>query len=244
MAVKQTKKQKKAAAFRDRKGKAKETESNPVPLPDLDDQDTPLNLESLEAGSSSLSTNITSGPSAASSTVTSPSKKRKHDSEHGNPPSSTEPKESENPAAAPKTPARKRMKPSSEQKADEKADNSNNKQRFILFLGNLRYTTTLETIQQHFASCDPPPKVRLLTPKAASGRTTTKSKGCAFLEFSHRNALQQGLKLHHSDIDGRQVNVELTAGGGGKGEGRLQKLRERNKGLDDQRVRQSLRLGD
>jgi RNA recognition motif-containing protein len=63
-----------------------------------------------------------------------------------------------------------------------------------------------------------------------------KSKGCAFLEFTHRNALQQGLKLHQSMLDGRMINVELTAGGGGKSESRLTKVRERNKALLGQRV--------
>ena len=85
---------------------------------------------------------------------------------------------------------------------------------------------------------DPPPKIRLLTPKpSAPGKPTAKSKGCAFLEFSHRNALQQALKLHQSEIEGRRINVELTAGGGGKGESRLTKVKERNKELDSQRVR-------
>lgn len=85
---------------------------------------------------------------------------------------------------------------------------------------------------------DPPPEVRLLTPKASStNKTTTKSKGCAFLEFTSRNALQQALKLHHSMLEGRMINVELTAGGGGKGEKRMEKLRERNKSLLGQRVR-------
>lgn len=63
-----------------------------------------------------------------------------------------------------------------------------------------------------------------------------KSKGCAFLEFKHQSALQQGLKLHHSSLDGRRINVELTAGGGGKSETRLSKLKERNKELENQRV--------
>jgi len=116
------------------------------------------------------------------------------------------------------------------------------KQRFILFLGNLKYTTTLESIEAHFAACDPPPTVRLLAPKPAANkppsRPVMKSKGCAFLEFRHRNALQQGLKLHHSSLDGRQINVELTAGGGGKGEARLSKLKERNKELESQRQKQ------
>lgn len=115
------------------------------------------------------------------------------------------------------------------------------KQRFILFLGNLKYTTTLESIQAHFAACDPPPTVRLLAPKPAANKPpkpAIKSKGCAFLEFKHRNALQQGLKLHHSSLDGRQINVELTAGGGGKSEARLSKLKERNKELESQRQKQ------
>lgn len=48
--------------------------------------------------------------------------------------------------------------------------------------------------------------------------------------------MQQGLKLHQSTLCGRMINVELTAGGGGKGEGRLQKLKERNQTLLKQRV--------
>lgn len=126
------------------------------------------------------------------------------------------------------------------EEAESKTEKS--KQRFILFLGNLKYTTTLESIQAHFAACDPPPTVRLLAPKPAANKPSStpaiKSKGCAFLEFKHRNALQQGLKLHHSTLDGRQINVELTAGGGGKGEARLSKLKQRNKELESQRQKQ------
>jgi nucleolar protein 6 len=84
--------------------------------------------------------------------------------------------------------------------------------------------------------------VRLLTPKAsATGKKSTKSKskGCAFLEFDNRRALQQALKLHQSKLDGRTINVELTVGGGGKSETRLKKLRERNKDLNTQRVSSS-----
>ncbi|KAF8445749.1 hypothetical protein L210DRAFT_3528327 [Boletus edulis BED1] len=112
------------------------------------------------------------------------------------------------------------------------------KQRFILFLGNLKYTTSPEAIQAHFSACVPPPSVRLLTPKPStksSTKTVTKSKGCAFLEFKHHGVLQQALKLHHSVLDGRQINVELTAGGGGKSLTRMKKLGERNKELEGQR---------
>lgn len=76
-----------------------------------------------------------------------------------------------------------------------------------------------------------------MTPKpSATSRPTAKSKGFAFVEFSHRNALQQGLKLHQSDIEGRKINVELTAGGGGKSENRLEKVKKRNRELHEQRV--------
>ncbi|KAL0951470.1 hypothetical protein HGRIS_008158 [Hohenbuehelia grisea] len=119
------------------------------------------------------------------------------------------------------------------------------KQRLILFVGNLKYTTSLELIQKHFSECNPQPTVRLLTPKpsAGSARTPNKSKGCAFLEFSQKTGLQQALKLHQSELDGRRINVELTAGGGGKSDKRLTKLRERNKELDEQRRKRSEKEG-
>ena len=130
--------------------------------------------------------------------------------------------------------------------------------------GNLKYTTTREAIQNHFSLCgayispllsslptptqtplpypDPPPTVRLLTPKVTRAGATTvaksnKSKGCAFLEFTARPALQAALRLHQSELDGRRINVELTAGGGGKSNARLEKVKARNKLLTAQRVR-------
>jgi RNA recognition motif-containing protein len=84
---------------------------------------------------------------------------------------------------------------------------------------------------------DPPPSVRLMTPKSSvTGKSITKSKGFAFLEFTAKSGLQQALKLHQSQLDGRMINVELTAGGGGKSESRLAKVRERNKELHEQRA--------
>ncbi|GJJ09799.1 hypothetical protein Clacol_004023 [Clathrus columnatus] len=124
----------------------------------------------------------------------------------------------------------------SEKGTDKKSDSKDtSKSRFILFVGNLKYTTSIDAIQEHFSKCDPPPKIRLLTPKPKTPGATSKSKGCAFLEFSHRNALQQGLKLHASTLDGRRINVELTAGGGGKSENRVKKVQARNKQLLEQR---------
>ncbi|KAF5368627.1 hypothetical protein D9758_002311 [Tetrapyrgos nigripes] len=122
-------------------------------------------------------------------------------------------------------------------KPSKKKKSVDDKSRYILFVGNLKYTTSVEAIQSHFSACDPPPTVRLLTPKVTSStKTVAKSKGCAFLEFSHPHALQQALKLHHSQLDGRSINVELTAGGGGNSESRLKKVKERNSKLIGQRT--------
>ncbi|KAI0361356.1 hypothetical protein OH77DRAFT_1417595 [Trametes cingulata] len=116
------------------------------------------------------------------------------------------------------------------------------KQRYILFVGNLKYTTTKEAVEKHFSKCDPPPTVRLMTPKpSANSKPTIKSKGFAFVEFSHKNALQQGLKLHQTELDGRKINVELTAGGGGKSEQRLEKVKKRNRELHEQRKKHVLK---
>ena len=106
--------------------------------------------------------------------------------------------------------------------------------------GNLSYKTTKESIVVHFASCPDPPTVRLLTPKLnKSGATTPKSKGCAFLEFTKPHSLQHALKLHHSLLDGRRINVELTSGGGGSSEKRKETIKTRNRALDEERERVS-----
>lgn len=131
--------------------------------------------------------------------------------------------------------AQPKKKKKAAKEGDERGEDDR-KQRFILFVGNLQYTTPKEAIQKHFAACDPPPDVRLLTPKPKPGvAARPKSKGCAFLEFKTKASLQQALRLHQSMLDGRMINVELTAGGGGKSEARMSKVKARNKGLLSQR---------
>ncbi|PCH33893.1 RNA-binding domain-containing protein [Wolfiporia cocos MD-104 SS10] len=210
-----TKKQKKALAFRERKGKGKAKafdEDNAVPVPESQDM-VEAEMEGSHGGQSA--------------------KKRK--------------REEDKPVAEDKSKPKKKRKGvegndvSTEEEGDAKAKpvgketKQSVKQRYILFVGNLKYTTTKEAIQEHFSKCDPPPSVRLMTPKPIPGKSTTKSKGFAFLEFTSRNALQQALKLHQSELEGRMINIELTAGGGGKSESRLEKLKKRNRELYEQR---------
>ncbi|KAJ1029995.1 hypothetical protein NDA16_000908 [Ustilago loliicola] len=128
--------------------------------------------------------------------------------------------------------------------------------KFILFVGNMAFTTTADYISKHFGqTCGEVPSVRLLTRKAdpnalanlpaskrksiAKGKaqdpTKPQSKGYAFVEFKTSEALRKALKFHHTMLEGRKINVELTAGGGGKSETRQEKIKAKNAGLEKER---------
>ncbi|GAB7345917.1 hypothetical protein MBLNU457_4153t1 [Dothideomycetes sp. NU457] len=115
------------------------------------------------------------------------------------------------------------------------------KHRFIVFIGNLPFSATTETITKHFASVSPT-SVRHIT-----DAKTKKSKGFAFLEFDNYDKMKTCLKLyHHSTFDSgfekekkRKINVELTAGGGGKSEQRKEKLKTKNEKLTEERQRRA-----
>ncbi|KAI0034157.1 hypothetical protein K488DRAFT_46078 [Vararia minispora EC-137] len=235
-----TKKQKKASAFRDRKGKKKE---DVLDVPIAEDQDLAEvgtvevrgeNESAMERVKVQKVVAEVNNPAPAPSVT--PSKKRKKEDQEEDATGSV----SAGDDAVIKR-SRKRAKGGGEGAGEEGSDKA---KRFILFIGNLRYTTSREAILEHFSTCDPPPTVRLLTPKQTRpGATVAKSKGCAFLEFSTKVTLQRALKLHHSELDGRKINVELTAGGGGKGEQRLGKLQKRNKDLNIQRSKRLKKAG-
>ncbi|CUS14483.1 unnamed protein product [Tuber aestivum] len=106
--------------------------------------------------------------------------------------------------------------------------------RFIVFIGNLPYTTTHPQLQSHFSSLQPS-SIRLITGK----NPPHTCKGFAFLEFTSYDRMKSCLaKYHHSMFLDRKINVELTAGGGGaKSKDRREKLRAKNVRLNDQRKR-------
>lgn len=110
----------------------------------------------------------------------------------------------------------------------KKNKEKSNKTRFILFVGNLPYGITEDDLAVHFQGAHPD-TIR-----------TRKDKGIAFLEFDAssqniQHRMEVALRLHHSTLKNRKVNVELTAGGGGNSKSRVQKLKEKNKHLKDQR---------
>ena len=91
---------------------------------------------------------------------------------------------------------------------------------YIIFVGQLAYSTTSDMIYNHFHStliksfdsdlitkeCM---KIRLLTDSK-----TKKSRGMAFIELSTPEIMYECLKLHLTYLGGRRINVERSAGGG------------------------------
>ncbi|CAI5743990.1 unnamed protein product [Peronospora destructor] len=88
-----------------------------------------------------------------------------------------------------------------------------------LFVGQLPFRATEGTIRKHFAEAGDI-KLRMLTDKK-----TKKFKGTAFIEVQDSKALGAALSRHHTLLQGRRINVELTASGGGnKSENRRSKI--------------------
>lgn len=106
-----------------------------------------------------------------------------------------------------------------------------------LLTGNLPFTATKADLEAHLAPVKPS-SVRLLTERADPSR----SRGVAFVEFDHPAQMRACLaKFHHTELAGRRINVELTAGGGGRTDARMGKVKERNRKLDEERARRIAR---
>ncbi|QGA21263.1 hypothetical protein EYB26_008973 [Talaromyces marneffei] len=131
----------------------------------------------------------------------------------------------------------KKEKPAAKEAKQE--DQATNKNRFIVFVGNLPYTATTESVTAHFSKISPI-SVRVATDKKDNNK---KCRGFGFVEFEAFDRMQTCLKLyHHSSFDdgkspARKINVELTAGGGGKSATRRTKLQEKNQKLAEERAK-------
>ncbi|KAH3668842.1 hypothetical protein OGAPHI_002597 [Ogataea philodendri] len=115
-----------------------------------------------------------------------------------------------------------------------KASTEDKKDKKILFIGNLPYNVTSDDLQTHFKSAKPD-KVRV-----------RQDKGIAFLEFGTEaedslSRVETALKMHHSLMNNRKINVELTVGGGGNSKERLSKIKDKNEKLDKRRKQLDLK---
>jgi RNA recognition motif-containing protein len=86
---------------------------------------------------------------------------------------------------------------------------------YILFVGQLAFSTTSDMLFKHFQTTlgkeinEDTMKIRLL-----SDSKTNKSKGMAFIELSTPEIMYECLKMHLTHLDGRRINVERSSGGG------------------------------
>ncbi|KAI8069901.1 hypothetical protein BC940DRAFT_296440 [Gongronella butleri] len=109
-------------------------------------------------------------------------------------------------------------------------------QRFIVFVGNLPYDTTVDELVTHFGSVGNNVSARLMTDKV-----TKKPKGFAFVELATAADMQKALAFHRTTFKKRQINVELTAGGGGRSDARKEKIKTKNDKLTQERQKKSTR---
>ncbi|WWC62628.1 uncharacterized protein I303_105225 [Kwoniella dejecticola CBS 10117] len=235
MSTNLTKKQQKLAAFRN-KQKAKKAGANDIDQPDLPEQDLLDDNEEVPDEDAAVAVKS----SEKSSKKEKEKSKAKDQEDEVAPPQAEGSTDSAKPVDKGKK--RKTAWDEEEEGADKKKTKKDVKQRFILFVGNLSFKTTKEEVQEHFKEAlGQLPSVRLLTTKPTPQNPKTKSRGIAFLELPNSSLMQAALKLHHSNLKGRTINVELTAGGGGNSEDRKRKLAERNERVGVQREKRAER---
>lgn len=88
-----------------------------------------------------------------------------------------------------------------------------------LFVGQLPFKATEAQVRKHFAEAGD------ITLRMLTDKKTKRFKGTAFIEVKDSKALGAALSRHHTLLNGRRINVELTASGGGnKSEQRRTKI--------------------
>jgi len=116
---------------------------------------------------------------------------------------------------------------------DGNEEQTQKKTPYVAFVGQLSYTSTIESIQKHFENglgrkeaTEGNMKIRLLTHKDSG-----KSRGMAFVEVDSPELLHECFKMHQTYLDGRRINVERTAGGSSneKKTAKLEHFREEHK---------------
>ncbi|KAG7927212.1 hypothetical protein KL925_002583 [Ogataea polymorpha] len=127
-----------------------------------------------------------------------------------------------------------KQEPQKENKTRRRRTSQEKKDRKILFIGNLPYNVSNEDLEKHFKSSSPD-KIRI-----------RQEKGIAFLEFEtetedYVKRVEAALKMHHTVMNNRKINVELTVGGGGNSKQRITKIKSKNEKLEKRRKQLELK---
>ncbi|KAJ2863670.1 nuclear localization sequence binding protein [Coemansia aciculifera] len=98
---------------------------------------------------------------------------------------------------------------------------SNSTPSATLFIGNMSFNTTEDSLREAFAECGTVVSARIPT-----DRETGRMKGFGYIEFDSVEAATEALKYNNTDLDGRNIRLDYstprTGGGesGGRGGGR------------------------
>jgi RNA recognition motif-containing protein len=136
-----------------------------------------------------------------------------------------------------KQPVKKQKKSSNKNEDQSKTNNP-----YILFVGQIPYNSTADQIMKHFQHYM---GKKVITEETMTIRIPNNAdkekfkakgkdrptKGFAFCEFKDPELMYECLKLHHTDMNGRRINV-IRAAGGGKAK-RAEKIKERKEEQDE-----------
>ena len=103
-------------------------------------------------------------------------------------------------------------------KKDEPSEDARKSIPYIAFVGQLSFTTTKDMLFDHIQTALASEKIRV-TPdtiiiRLLTDAKTKKSRGMAFVQVFDPEVLYALLKLHHTMLDNRRINVERSTGGG------------------------------
>lgn len=93
--------------------------------------------------------------------------------------------------------------------------------RYLLFVGNMPYDVTDKTLLELFSKVGEVKEVRM-----------RKDRGFAFVEMADAVGHGKALRLHHTQMGARRINVEVTVGGGGNSAKRQTKLKAKKTKFD------------
>ncbi|KAK9880496.1 hypothetical protein WA026_011736 [Henosepilachna vigintioctopunctata] len=105
----------------------------------------------------------------------------------------------------------------------EHKKDSEKKSRYVLFVGNLGYSTTKDELAAHFEKAGNVVDVRIPTEK-----DTNKPRGFGYVEFADEAGYQRGLDLNGSQLSNRKIKVEYTQGGNKKSENQKSEIKSKN----------------
>lgn len=95
------------------------------------------------------------------------------------------------------------------QTGNKAANVEGKKKRFVLFVGNISFSSTVEDVKKHFLT-----KVSAVTDvRIPTDKDSKKSRGFAYVELSNQTDYEKALSLHNTFINGRKINVQYSASG-------------------------------